>query len=98
MGDEWAVQQQAQITSLSEKIDKLSEALSATHTEMVRTQTIIREYNGLREKIDSQGKDILILKMNRSEKEKGRAHWRELGSWAAALVALMLYLSQVFHW
>ena len=97
MGDDRPVRQD-QFDKLSDKIDNLTEAISAIHVEMEHTRGIIRDYNGLREKIESQGKDILVLKTNKSEKEKVRAHWRELGSWAAAIVALMLYLSQVFHW
>ena len=97
--------QQGEIDKLSDKIDKLSDALAVTHTEMVRTQTIIREYNGLREKIESQGRDILVLMTKRRDRERNWANLRGWGNWAAALggwtaagVALLMYLSQVFHW
>lgn len=95
-GDEW-VMQQRQITDLSQKMDKLSDIISTTTVEMARTREIIRDYNGLREKLELQGRDIFLLKENRSQHEQNMDHLRKWGGWAAAGVTLILYLVRLFH-
>ncbi len=89
------------LSDVYKKFDRLTEELTATRIELAKTQTMIRDYNGLREK--QQGHDDRItalegtsegLKKTLSAQVEHRfGFWTVLsnfGSWAAAAIAIVV--------
>lgn len=73
---------------LYEMMVDLSKRLEATNAEMAKTQTMIRDYNGLREEVGECRREIQELK---SEKKGSKDMWGYIIGGIGLLLALFSY-------
>lgn len=71
-----------------ETIQKLQEELHQTNIQMTKTQTLIRDYNGLREKIETVDDRVQKLEDNQDNKK----NYREYIAWLVALINTLLVI------
>lgn len=85
-GKEWYSNKQ-----LYEMMVDLSKELEKTNAELTKTQTMIRDYNGLREEIAECRREIQELK---SEKKGSKDMWGYVVGGIGLLLALVSYASR----
>jgi len=76
---------------LYEMMVDLSKRLEATNAELVKTQTMIRDYNGLREEVGECRRELQELK---SAKQGSKDMWGYLVGGIGLLLALISYATR----
>ncbi len=69
---------------------ELFEQIQALRTEMLETRNLIKQYNGLREKVDEVKDKVEDIEAVAKGKNKVIETIRNWGGWLIALVALLL--------
>lgn len=74
----------------------LFEQINELKEEMRETRTLIKQYNGIREKVDLVANDVNTLKALNTGRAKVLSAIREWGGWVFALITLLILLKNNF--
>jgi len=81
---------------LYEQLNNFKEDFVALRTEMRETRTIIKQYNGLRGKIEGVETVVLNLKAKAEERSSILKAVRQWGGWLFAFITLIVLLYKTF--
>lgn len=94
--DEFRKDMKNEMSSFKEELTDLKEDISDLKVEMARTTTLIRDYNGLRAKLDDHEKEITKLKTSKSTEKETKKDNRSYIAWLVAVGMFILAIADRF--
>lgn len=83
-------------SDMSEKNNQLLNQMSKLELEMAKTTTLIRDYNGLRQKIDCCEKEIAQIRTSRLTEKETKKDGRDWIGWVVAVGMFILAIADRF--
>lgn len=83
-------------SDMAEKHNTLISQMGKLELEMAKTTTLIRDYNGLRSKVDEHDKEITKLKTSQSTEKQTKKESRDWAAWVFATIMFIFTVADRF--